>query len=270
MFIHTVNSLTPLSLQARKRFGQHFLHDQEIIQRIIDRFHPDNNEKIIEIGPGRGALTEALLQRIDQLHAVEIDRDLIMYLSNRFSPAQLVLHQADVLNFSFASLVDNGEKLRLIGNLPYNISTPLLFHLLEYSSSISDMFFMLQKEVVTRLVAQPGGKDYGRLTVMMACRCDIEHILDVPPESFTPPPKVDSSVIKIIPHAEVKYPGCETPHFAELVKRAFGQRRKTLRNSLKDFVDECVFSTTGIDSSRRPEQLTIEEFARLAKTTSVT
>lgn len=251
-------------MHARKRFGQHFLHDQEIIQRIVDRFHPGNDEKIVEIGPGRGALTEVLLQHVNHLHAVEIDRDLINYLSKRYSPEQLVLHQADVLKFNFASLVDNGEKLRLIGNLPYNISTPLLFHLLQYASSINDMCFMLQKEVVTRLVAQPGGKDYGRLTVMMACRCDIEHILDVPPESFTPPPKVDSSVIRIIPHAEVKYFGCETPHFAEIVKRAFGQRRKTLRNSLKDIVDELVFSIAGIDSSRRPEQLTIAEFVQLA------
>lgn len=252
-------------MQARKRFGQHFLHDQEIIRRIVDRFHPRDDEIIVEIGPGRGALTEELLQHFDQLHAVELDRDLIDYLSKRYSTDRLALHQADVLKFDFASLTPNGTKLRLIGNLPYNISTPLLFHLLNFTSSITDMCFMLQKEVVTRLTAQPGSKNYGRLTVMMACRCDFEHVLDVPPESFTPPPKVDSSVVRIIPHADAKYPGCETPHFADLVKRAFSQRRKTLRNSLKDFVDDSVFVKADIDSSRRPEQLSIEEFVILAE-----
>ncbi len=265
MFVNPISSLAFRSLQVRKRFGQHFLHDQQIIQRIVDQFHPRNDEKIVEIGPGRGALTETLLQRIDQLHAIEIDRDLIGYLSNRFSSEGLMLHQVDILNFDFAALVQNDKKLRLIGNLPYNISTPLLFHLVNYASSITDMCFMLQKEVVTRLTAQPGNKDYGRLTVMMGCHCAIEHILDVPPESFTPPPKVDSSVVRIIPHARVKYPACETPKFAQLVKRAFNQRRKTLRNSLKDIVDEAAFFKAGIDSSRRPEQLAIEEFARLAE-----
>ncbi len=255
-------------MRARKRFGQHFLRDQETVRCILEQFHPTDDDFIVEIGPGRGALTEALLQRVNCLHAVEIDRDLIQYLSNQFPPEQLVLHQSDVLTFDFTSLTDKDTKLRLIGNLPYNISSPLLFHLMEYTSSINDMCFMLQKEVVQRLVAHPGNKDYGRLTVMMACRCDIEYLFDVPPESFTPTPKVDSSVVSIRPHTIPKYSIPEFTRFSNLVKRAFGQRRKTLRNSLKGMIDDDVFSKASIDSSRRSEQLTIDEFVRLCDASS--
>jgi len=219
------------NLQARKRFGQHFLHDRNVIGRIVAALAPKTDDLIVEIGPGTGALTHELLNRIAHLHAVEFDRDLVARLQSEISPDRVTLHQADALKFDFRPLATPGRKLRVIGNLPYNISTPLLFHLLEQANCIQDMLFMLQKEVVQRLAAGPGGKDYGRLSVMIQYRCAVEKLFNVAPGAFTPPPRVDSSIVRLIPHATAPVTVNDVERFAQLVKAAFTSRRKVLRNT---------------------------------------
>ncbi|MEA1889241.1 MAG: 16S rRNA (adenine(1518)-N(6)/adenine(1519)-N(6))-dimethyltransferase RsmA [Pseudomonadota bacterium] len=251
---------------ARKRFGQNFLHDQHVINRILTHFRPQQGQRIVEIGPGLGALTWPLLERIGDLHAIELDRDLVArFIADPRAKGRLHLHQADALIFDFSSLADSTHKLRIIGNLPYNISTPLLFHLLSFAPVIQDMMFMLQKEVVQRISAGPGGKNYGRLSVMLQAQCVVEKVLDVSPGSFNPPPKVDSAVVRLTPHAEpiVDIPNPE--NFAMLVKAAFTQRRKTLRNNLKGILTEDEIIETGVDPSVRAETLSLDDFAALAK-----
>lgn len=248
--------------RPRKRFGQHFLHDRSVIDRIIATLNPQPGETIVEIGPGRGALTLPLLERVPILHVVELDRDLAAQLPTLATPDRLIVHQADALTFDFAALAPE-KALRVVGNLPYNISTPLLFHLLEQADAFIDMIFMLQKEVADRIVASPNNKDYGRLSVMLQCRLDVEHLFDVGPGAFTPPPKVQSSVIRLRPRS----PALSTPdqeRFARVVQAAFAQRRKTLRNSLRGVIDEAGFARAGIDPTRRAETLTLQEFARLS------
>ena len=268
-------------LQPKKRFGQHFLHDRGIVQRILDAFDPQPGEILVEIGPGHGALTRPLLERCAPLHVVELDRDLVARLRAEYPPGQLVVHEADALKFDFCSLVPPGGKLRVIGNLPYNISTPLLFHLLEQrhcdvqgrtsaagartaGAAIGDMLFMLQKEVVDRMAAAPGGKDYGRLSVMLQWQLRVEKLFDVPPGAFTPPPKVDSSVVRLVPHAIPPIQVRDTVAFTQVVRAAFAQRRKTLRNNLKGLLPAATLESLGIDPQRRAETLTLSEFAALA------
>jgi 16S rRNA (adenine1518-N6/adenine1519-N6)-dimethyltransferase len=253
--------------RARKRFGQHFLHDAGVIARIVAAIDPRPHERLIEIGPGLGARTLPLLARVPRLEVVELDRDLIPPLVARAATAgELVVHAADVLGFDFAALAPGRRELRVCGNLPYNISTPLLFHLLDAAPSIVDMHFMLQREVVTRMAAAPGGGDYGRLTVMLAARCRVEHLFDVGPGAFRPPPRVHSSVVRLVPHASPPFPLADPARFALVVARAFGQRRKTLRNALAGVVDEAGFAAAGIDPVRRAETLAPGDFARLAAT----
>jgi 16S rRNA (adenine1518-N6/adenine1519-N6)-dimethyltransferase len=254
--------------QARKRFGQHFLHDQQVIGRIVDAIEPGPHDALIEIGPGLGALTRPLLQRAGRLEVIELDRDVIPHLTAACgqSPA-LKIHMADVLEVDFRALA--GERLlRLCGNLPYNISTPLLFHVLQSRSVIRDMTFMLQKEVVLRMAAEPDTGDYGRLTVMLSAYCTSVRLFDVGPGAFRPPPKVDSSIVRVVPHASPPFAILDQGRFAAVVAAAFGQRRKTLRNSLSGVIDAAAFETTGINPGRRAETLSPAEFAALANAPS--
>ncbi len=252
------------SYRPRKRFGQHFLHDRNILARIVTALAPKPDDRVIEIGPGTGALTRELLTRVAHLNAVELDRDLIARLHSEFPSDQLTLHSADALKFDFCRLAEDSRKLRLVGNLPYNISTPLLFHLLDQARCIRDMLFMLQKEVVTRLAAAPGGKDYGRLSVMIQYRCAVEQLFDVPPGAFTPPPQVDSAVVRLVPHATPPVTVNDPDRFARLVQAAFASRRKVLRNTLKNFLRAEEMLALGIDPTRRAETLSLAEFAALS------
>jgi 16S rRNA (adenine1518-N6/adenine1519-N6)-dimethyltransferase len=252
-------------IRARKRFGQHFLHDPGVLRRIVAAVDPRPGERIVEIGPGRGALTLPLLDRCGRMEAIEIDRDLAPLLAARAEGrGELVIHRADVLEVDFKALQGGGPKLRVCGNLPYNISTPLLFHLLASRDVIADMHFMLQKEVVDRIVAPPGGKVYGRLTVMLAAACSAESLFRVGRGAFQPPPAVDSAVVRLVPHAADPFPLPDPARFARLVAAAFSMRRKTLRNSLRGLIDAGQFAAAGIEADRRPETLAPAEFARLA------
>jgi 16S rRNA (adenine1518-N6/adenine1519-N6)-dimethyltransferase len=252
-------------IRARKRFGQHFLHDPGVLGRIVAAIDPKQGERIVEIGPGRGALSRPLLERCQRLEAIEIDRDLIPVLRERCAGAgELIVHEGDVLEMDLGKLQDGGLPLRICGNLPYNISTPLLFHLLESRAVIVDMHFMLQKEVVDRIVAPPGGKTYGRLTVMLAVYCRAEALFHVGRGAFQPPPAVDSTVVRLVPHAADPFPLPDRARFARIVASAFSMRRKTLRNSLRGLVAAPQFEEAGIDADRRPETLSAAEFARLA------
>jgi 16S rRNA (adenine1518-N6/adenine1519-N6)-dimethyltransferase len=249
----------------RKRFGQHFLKDKNVLDRIVERFAPGDNQIIAEIGPGTGALTERLLDRVNHLTAVELDRDLAAALQRKHPPERLTVIQEDILNFNIRSLLpDDGvaHKVRLIGNLPYNISTPLLFHLLKSVDHVEDMVFMLQKEVAQRLSAAPGSKIYGRLTVMAALKLECHPLFDVPPEAFDPPPKVDSTVLHLTPRIQNREIRNQN-RLDEIVRCAFSQRRKTLRNSLQNVVNDAQFEAAGIDSSRRAETLSVQEFIGL-------
>lgn len=256
---------------ARKRFGQNFLHDQNVIQEILACIQIASADHWVEIGPGQGALTEPLLKKAERLDIVELDRDLVALLKNKFNQERhLTIHSADALVFDFSTLAQNESKLRVLGNLPYNISTPLMFHLISYANSISDMHFMLQKEVVDRICASPGNKKYGRLSVMMQYFCAVEPLFEVYPESFDPVPKVMSAVLRLIPH---KLPPVQIDNLAclnQVVTQAFSQRRKTLRNSLKKLVPENIFSTLAVDPAVRAEELSLNEFARLSNYLSKT
>jgi 16S rRNA (adenine1518-N6/adenine1519-N6)-dimethyltransferase len=248
----------------RKRFGQHFLHDPQVIARIVAAIEPRRGERIVEIGPGRGALTAPLLERLGTLTAIEIDRDLARALSERFGPALEIVNR-DVLEIDLAALRGAGPALRLVGNLPYNISTPLLFRLLEQRAAIHDMHFMLQKEVVDRMVAAPGSRTYGRLTVMLAPWVRIERLLNVGPGAFTPPPKVSSAVVHLTPLAAPAFDIGSATSFERVVRAAFSQRRKTLRNALKGTVEVGLLERLGIDPGARPEQLAPAQFGALAR-----
>jgi 16S rRNA (adenine1518-N6/adenine1519-N6)-dimethyltransferase len=252
-------------IRARKRFGQHFLHDPGVLARIVAAIDPQPGERIVEIGPGRGALSRLLLERCRRLEAIEIDRDLIPVLRERCAGAgELIVYDGDVLEMDLGKLQDGGAPIRICGNLPYNISTPLLFHLLESGAVITDMHFMLQKEVVDRIVAPPGGKTYGRLTVMLAVYCRAEALFHVGRGAFQPPPAVDSTVVRLLPHGADPFPLPDRARFARIVASAFSMRRKTLRNSLRGLVTAAQFDEAGIDAIRRPETLSAAEFAGLA------
>ena len=252
-----------LQHRPRKRFGQHFLHDRQVIDRIIAAIAPAPGQCMVEIGPGTGALTLPLLQHAGELHVVELDRDLAAELVRRCQGAgTLHMHCQDALDFNFRDVVADGKTIRVIGNLPYNISTPLIFHLLEAADRIQDMVFMLQEEVVDRLCAEPGGRTYGRLSVMVQAQCRVEKLFTVSAESFTPPPKVSSAIVRLIPQMQTGIQ--DYGAFADIVRQSFNQRRKTLRNALKDMVGAQQFSNLGIDPGMRPEQLTVAQFISIA------
>jgi 16S rRNA (adenine1518-N6/adenine1519-N6)-dimethyltransferase len=250
---------------ARKRFGQNFLIDQQVIADIVNAVAPRRGDCVVEIGPGLGALTEPLLRRLDHLYVVEIDRDIIARLKQRYAPDRLTIHEGDALNFDFGSLANTaGSGLHIVGNLPYNISTPLLFHLAGFAEHVVDMHFMLQKEVVQRMVAAPGTSDFGRLSVMLQYRFVMDWLLDVPPESFDPAPKVDSAFVRLIPRPPAELSVKDEARFSALVSAAFAQRRKMLRNNLKGVLGDTGFEQLGIEPTARAEQLSVEDYIRIA------
>ena len=245
---------------ARKRFGQNFLADPHYVARIVDAVAPVPGDNVVEIGPGLAALTAGLVARAGRIHAIELDRDLAARLRADFPPDALDLHEADALDFDFATL---GDALRVVGNLPYNISTPLLFHLIGYVARLRDVHVMLQKEVVARMAAVPGTPDYGRLTVMLQARFRVTRLFVIPPGAFRPAPKVDSAFVRLVPlHAEAPVIADEVL-FARVVAAAFGQRRKTLRNALVDICDQAALHRAGIDPGARGEVLSVADYARL-------
>jgi 16S rRNA (adenine1518-N6/adenine1519-N6)-dimethyltransferase len=249
----------------RRRFGQHFLHDPAVIRRIVRALSPRAGDHLVEIGPGRGALTSALLEcRDSTLDAIEIDRDLASLLRERFAPPRAVLHTADALEFDFSALArERGGRLRIAGNLPYNISTPLLFRLLAHAAAILDLHLMLQREVVARLAALPGGGDYGRLAVMLAPHVEIEGLFDVGPGAFQPPPRVWSAVVRLTMRAQPLF--AVSPQYGAVVAAAFAHRRKTLRNALGRLLTGAEIDACGIDPGARPETLTPQAFNTLAR-----
>lgn len=262
--MNTGDATTRVTHAPRKRFGQHFLHDPAIIDRIVAAFAPAPGETIVEIGPGRGALTQPLLRAAGQLDAIELDRDLAPLLTRTCaSTGELRLHHADALRFDFCALARGTDRLRVIGNLPYNISTPLLFHLLDAKRCIADMLFMLQKEVVDRIVAAPGSDDYGRLSVMVQYHCATARLFTIGPGAFTPPPRVDSAIVRLVPYAAPPVAVVNEALFAHVVRHAFSQRRKTLRNTLKPLLPAEAITACGVDPQRRAETLSLVEFAAL-------
>ncbi|MGM0564033.1 MAG: 16S rRNA (adenine(1518)-N(6)/adenine(1519)-N(6))-dimethyltransferase RsmA [Pseudomonadota bacterium] len=253
--------------RARKRFGQNFLHDANVIGKIVAAIAPRAADRLVEIGPGLGALTTPLLDRLDALDAIELDRDLVPGLAELPGAEKLTVHQTDALKFDFAALRgdDASPRLRVVGNLPYNISSPLIFHLLGFSEHIRDMHFMLQKEVVQRLAAKPGNGDYGRLSVAVQAQCRVENLFTVPPGCFHPPPKVESAIVRLTPLETPLCPRELQPALEDLLRQAFGQRRKTLRNNLKGTLSAEAIETCGIDPALRPERLSVEDFVRLVR-----
>ncbi|HNQ04473.1 MAG TPA: 16S rRNA (adenine(1518)-N(6)/adenine(1519)-N(6))-dimethyltransferase RsmA [Thiobacillaceae bacterium] len=247
--------------RAKKHLGQHFLVDAHYVTRIMAAIHPAATDRVVEIGPGPGALTRPLLEVLPHLHVVEFDPDMVARLRSEFPPQQLSIHPADALTFDFGQL---GADLRVVGNLPYNISSPLLFHLAGFAHGIRDMTFMLQKEVVNRMAATADTQDYGRLSVMLQARFAVHRLFNVPPGAFRPPPKVDSAMVRLVPLPSAAIPYIHPGLFADVVARAFGQRRKTLRNTLRGLVDDATFKASNIDPARRGESLSVAEFAALA------
>ena len=250
---------------ARKRFGQNFLCDQNIIQRILDTIAPRDGELLIEIGPGRAALTKPLIESGENIVIVEIDRDLVADLGQNFSGHEnLQIHQGDALQTDFGALA-KGQPYRLFGNLPYNISTPLIFHVLDLQQAPLDMHFMLQKEVVKRMVAGPGNRNFGRLSIMVQNRCEVSSLFEVSPESFEPRPKVDSGFVRLKPRPE-PLSGTELePALDQVVRQAFSLRRKTLRNALSPILSADQILAAGIDPGQRAEQLGLEAFFAIAR-----
>ena len=252
--------------KARKRFGQNFLTDEDIIERIVRAIAPKEGDNIVEIGPGLGAITEPVAELTDKLNVVELDKDLAERLQTHpFIGKKLNIYQADALQFDFSQVVREDKPLKVFGNLPYNISTPLLFHLYEFLDHIENMHFMLQKEVVNRMCAAPNTKAFGRLSVMTQYYCRTVPVTDVPPSSFVPPPKVDSAVIRLIPKAKEERSQVSPKILNQVCLEAFNQRRKTLRNSLQNIISSEQLETLGIDSSLRAENLTLAQFIDVAK-----
>jgi len=251
--------------KAKKKFGQNFLVDEQIIGDIIAAIRPETEDNMVEIGPGLGALTRPLLKKLSHMHVVEIDRDIIARLEQDYpqenAKSKLTIHAGDALEFDIAMLP---APLRIVGNLPYNISSPLLFHFAAYAERILDMHFMLQNEVVERMVAEPSTPAYGRLSVMLQYRFHMEKLLDVPPESFRPAPKVDSAIVRMIPLPASEILVCNEKLFAAIVRTAFGQRRKTLRNTLRSYLSEEDFEELGVNAQLRAENLTVPEFIKVA------
>lgn len=252
---------------AKKRFGQNFLTDQSVIDSLIYAISPLSDDLLVEIGPGLGAMTKPLLKKLDKLHVVEVDRDIISWMEKEYVGESIEIHNSDALKFDFTSLGDN---LRVTGNLPYNISTPILFHLLDNLSHITDMHFMLQKEVVERMVSEPSNSAYGRLSVMLQYKLNMEYLITVPPDAFNPAPKVESAFVRCVPHAVMPYVAKNEALFAKIVLAAFSQRRKTLRNTLKGILDDEGFSALNIASTLRAENLAVKDFVAIANHLSET
>lgn len=249
---------------AKKHLGQNFLHERSVIDKIVLAVNPQPGERIVEIGPGQGALTLPLLDRHGALTAIEFDRDLLQPLAAAASThGALTLIPADVLSVDFTALAAGGQ-IRLVGNLPYNLSSPILFHALDHAVAIRDMHFMLQKEVVERMAAAPGSKVYGRLTVMLQAYCAVTPLFTVPPGAFRPAPKVDSAVVRLVPRAPDSIGIIDRARFAQVVRAAFGQRRKTLRNALNGVADSATIEAAGLRSDARAEQLSVDDFVRLS------
>jgi len=262
----------PLTHQARKRFGQNFLVDTSVIAHIVDSIHPQRDDLMIEIGPGLGAMTKPLLSRLDKLHVIELDRDIIPKLvrncviSDVTNREKLIVNESDVLKFDFAAFHAEhgaGRKLRIVGNLPYNISTPVLFHLLNFRHLIHDMHFMLQKEVVDRIASSPGKKLYGRLSVMLQTYCAVEALFEVPPYAFEPAPKVDSAILRLQPNPKFEAKVTDFDRYEDLVRQAFSQRRKTIRNTLKGLCSSEQIEKAGLVPTQRAEELSVTDFIRL-------
>ena len=251
--------------QARKRFGQNFLHDQQVIDRIIREIAPTSTDHLLEIGPGQGALTEQLADSGATVDCVELDRDLVEHLRHQYRNYDNVhIHQHDILKFDLNDLELSDKRVRIIGNLPYNISTPVLFHLLKYYEKIEDMSFMLQLEVVERMSASVGDKDYGRLSLMLQYFCQAQKLFDVPPQAFTPQPKVNSAIVRLTPHKALPITVKDTDCLKVVVRTAFNQRRKTLKNSLKTLISDSELSDLEIDMTLRPEKLTLTDYVKIS------
>ncbi|MCK5727264.1 MAG: 16S rRNA (adenine(1518)-N(6)/adenine(1519)-N(6))-dimethyltransferase RsmA [Thiotrichaceae bacterium] len=249
--------------KTKKRFGQHFLHDNHVISQIVSAIRPKKQDTMIEIGPGLGALTFPLLKHLDHIQLIEIDRDIIQRLTE-LADNRLTIHAVDALKLDLSTLVD-AHSLRIVGNLPYNISTPLIFHLLESGADIADMHFMLQKEVVDRMVAAPNSKTYGRLSVMVQYQCRVDALFNVPRGAFSPPPKVESAVVRLQPWQENSpYTKTNLSCLANIVNQAFMKRRKTLRNAIKELLSQEQIEQAGIDPKLRPENLSVEDFVQLS------
>jgi len=247
--------------KARKRFGQNFLIDHGIIRDIVRAVHPHKDDQIVEIGPGKGAITQLLADSCDNLSVIELDRDLVPWLKVKFEHhPNFQLFQADALQFDFAQLVKDDRPIRIVGNLPYNISTPLIFHLLSYSTQVRDMHFMLQKEVVKRMAAQAGDSAYGRLGIMVQYYCAVENLFEVPPTSFDPAPKVDSAIVRLVPYQELPHKATNIKTLENLVNVAFQQRRKTLRNALKQLLSPEIMEQLPIDTSARAEEISLAQY----------
>ncbi|NRR31053.1 16S rRNA (adenine(1518)-N(6)/adenine(1519)-N(6))-dimethyltransferase RsmA [Oxalobacteraceae bacterium] len=248
---------------ARKRFGQNFLHDKYVLSSITEAIAPEPDDAMVEIGPGLGAMTEQLMRTVKMMHVVELDRDLVARLEKTYSAAKLTIHAGDALKFDFSTIpVPAGKKLRVVGNLPYNISSPLLFHLADIAPQVQDQHFMLQKEVVERMAAPPGSKTFGRLSVMLQWRYDIKLLFVVPPEAFDPPPKVESAIVRMIPLAQPLR--CDGATLEAVVAKAFSQRRKVIRNCLAGMFSEAQIIEAGIDPTMRPETVGVEQYVALA------
>ena len=251
--------------QPRKRFGQNFLHDESVIQRIVAVVNPRPGDHVVEIGPGRGALTRHLLPVCDHFEAIELDRDLVALLGRELMPKKpFALHQGDVLKFDFARLTDKPASLRIVGNLPYNISTPVMFHLLSYAHLIKDMVFMLQLEVVQRLAATTGDKNYGRLGLMTQYHCAVEHVFNVPSAAFTPRPRVSSAIVRLTPHRPPARQARDITCLQDVIRTAFTQRKKTLKNSLKTLISEQGLLALGLDLTQRPENLSLADYITIS------
>jgi 16S rRNA (adenine1518-N6/adenine1519-N6)-dimethyltransferase len=256
-----------VKIYIKKSLGQHFLHDNSVILKIIAAIAPNQNEHLVEIGPGLGALTSELLTKTQRLDAVEFDRDLVLELQTRFANTKpLTIYQADALKFDFCTLKNDEKPLRIVGNLPYNISTPIIFHLLKSIDCIADMHFMLQKEVVDRLAAKHGNKTYGRLSVMVQYFCEVESLFSVPPQAFIPIPKVYSSFVRLIPRKKKPLSVTNLANLEQLVKQAFNHRRKTIQNCLKGLITAEQLTNLGFDLKLRPEQLSVDDFVKLSNT----
>lgn len=260
-----MNSKTHLGHQAKKRFGQNFLHNDAVISDIIDAINPEPGENLVEIGPGLGALTEPVIERAGKLSVVELDRDLAKRLRHHpFLAPHLTIYETDALSFDFAQLATDEKPLRIFGNLPYNISTPLIFHLLTFKDKVQDMHFMLQKEVVQRMAAEPHCKAYGRLSIMTQYQCQVIPVMEIGPEAFKPAPKVDSAIVRLIPHTDIKNPVKEISALNTVCLAAFNQRRKTIRNGFKNLISVAQLEALNIDANLRPENLTIDDYIMLA------
>jgi len=248
----------------RKRFGQNFLTDQLVLSHIIRAINPKSGDTMVEIGPGLAAMTRLLLEGVPQMHVVELDRDLVARLKKSFPAEKLIIHEGDALKFDFTAIpVPADKKLRVVGNLPYNISSPLLFHLAEMANQVEDQHFMLQKEVVERMVAPPGSKTYGRLSVMLQWRYDMDLLFVVPPEAFDPPPRVESAIVRMIPKKETL--ACDQKSLEAVVTKAFSQRRKVVRNCVAGMFNEQQLIDAGVDPQARPETIALEQYVNLAR-----